>query len=156
MARPRRVSQENSEYNKLSRVDPATDRVVAEIPVATNSPEGGAQSVAVGEGLVWAQSVDGRLFKVDPATNEVTVTVDLGAYSSRLAVYGGAVWATVQASSATRLLRVDPRTGHGVASEGLGSVSAGGYGRLVAGGNQVWFVSEANKRGKRVLAWVEP
>ena len=149
-------SRENSEYNKLSRVDRATNRVVAEIPIAANSPEGGAQSVAVGEGVVWAQSGDGRLFKVDPATNEITVTGDLGAYSSHLAVYGGAVWAMVQVSSATQLLRGDPRTGHVVASEDLGSVSAGGYGRLVAGGDRVWFVSEADKRGKSVLAWVEP
>ena len=149
-------SQEDSEYNKLSRVDPATNRVVAEIPIAANSPEGGAQSVAVGEGAVWTQSVDGGLFKVDPATNEVTTTVDLGDYSSHLAAYGGAIWATVQDSSATRLQRADPRTGRVVASEHVGSVSKVGYGRLVAGGGYLWFVSSAGETGKGTLTRVEP
>jgi len=94
---------------------------------------------------VWAQSAEGhlsgKLFKVDPATNEVVAVVPLGEYSNDLAVYGGSVWVTVQASSGTRLVRVDPRTAHVVGSADLGSVSAGGYGILVAGGGYVWFVS---------------
>ena len=133
----------NSQDNKLSRVDAATNRVVAEIPIRANTPDGGASSVGVGEGAVWAQSVDGKLLKVDPATNEVTAMVSLGEYSSHLAVYGGAVWATVQVSGhpETRLVRVDPRTEQVVASEDIGPASRVGYGRLVAGGGYVWFAS---------------
>jgi DNA-binding beta-propeller fold protein YncE len=133
-----------SEDRKLSRVDPATNRVVAEIPIRAGSPDGGAQSVAVGKSEVWAQSVDGRLFKVNPATNEVAAMVSLGEWSSHLAVFGGAVWATFQAYSAgtgEQLVRVDPRTEHVVASEDIGPVSRVGYGRLVAGGGYVWFAS---------------
>ena len=89
-----RDNPEYSEDRNLTRVDPTTNRVVAEIPIEANSPDGGAQSVAVGEGSVWVQSADGKLFKVDPATNKVTATVPLGDSSSHLAVYGGAVWAT--------------------------------------------------------------
>src|SRR5215207_6161711 len=48
-----------SEDRKLSRVDPATNRVVAEIPIRAGWPDGGAQSVAAGKGAMWAQSVDG-------------------------------------------------------------------------------------------------
>jgi hypothetical protein len=91
-----RDNPEYSEDRKLTRIDPTTNRVVAEIPIEANSPDGGAQSVAVGEGSVWVQSVDGKLFKVDPETNKVTATVPLGDSSSHLAVYGGAVWATFQ------------------------------------------------------------
>jgi DNA-binding beta-propeller fold protein YncE len=133
-----------SEDRKLSRVDPATNRVVAEIPIRAGSPDGGAQSVAVGKSEVWAQSVDGRLFKVNPATNEVAAMVSLGEWSSHLAVFRGAVWATFQAYSAgtgEQLVRVDPRTEHVVASEDIGPVSRVGYGRLVAGGGYVWFAS---------------
>lgn len=43
---------EHSEARKLSRVDPKTNRVVAEVPIGANSPTGGAQSVEVGEGAV--------------------------------------------------------------------------------------------------------
>jgi hypothetical protein len=48
--------------------------------------------VAVGEGAVWAQSVDGELLKANPETNEVTATVSVGEWPSQLAVYGGGVW----------------------------------------------------------------
>lgn len=143
-------SREGSEYNKLSRVDAATNRVVAEIPIAAREPEGGAQGVAVGEGAVWAQGVRGRLFKVDPATNEVVAEGNLGDYSSDLAVYGGAVWATAQVSVGTRLFRVDPRTAQVVASEDGPDPSKGGYGPLAAGGGYVWFGSGDG------LARVEP
>lgn len=95
----------------------------------------------MGEGAVWAQSVRGRLFKVDPATNEVVAEVDLGDYSSDLAVYGGSVWATAQVSVGTRLFRVDPRTAQVVTSEHGPDPSEGGYGELVAGGRYVWFGS---------------
>ena len=134
-------SQEDSEYNKLSRVDPETNQVVAEIPIVANSLEGGAQSVAVGEGAVWTQSGDGRLFKVDLANNEVVGVVPLGETSSDLEVSGDAVWATVQTSSGTRLVRVDPRTVHVVASEHGPEPNKGGYGGLVAGGGYVWLTS---------------
>jgi len=98
-------------------VDPETDRVVAEMPIVALEPEGGAYRVAVGEGAVWAQSVRGSPFKVDPATNEVVAEVDLGDYSSDLAVYGGSMGATAQVSVGTRLFRVDPRTAQVVTSE---------------------------------------
>ena len=131
---------EDSEH-KLSPVDPETDRVVAEMPIVALEPEGGAYRVAVGEGAVWAQSVRGSPFKVDPATNEVVAEVDLGDYSSDLAVYGGSVGATAQVSVGTRLFRVDPRTAQVVTSEHGPDPSEGGYGGLVAGGGYVWFGS---------------
>jgi DNA-binding beta-propeller fold protein YncE len=142
---------------KLTRVDPETNRVVAQIPIRPGAQEGGASSVAVGEGAVWAQSVDGRLLKVDPATNEVVASVPLGDYSSYLAIYGDAVWATVQGfASERRLLKVDPRTARVIADEDVGPVSKTDFGQLVAGGGRVWFVSAAGKMGKGELAWVEP
>ena len=134
-------SMENPEHHKLSRVDAATDRVVAQIPIAARRPEGGAQSVTVGEGAVWAQSVRGKLFVIDPATNELVAAVPLGDYSSDLAVYGGAVWATAQIYVGTRLFRVDPRTARVIASEHGPDPAEGGYGGLVAGGGYVWFGS---------------
>ncbi|MDQ4128506.1 MAG: hypothetical protein M3151_11255, partial [Actinomycetota bacterium] len=119
---------DGSEHNKLTRVDAATDRVVAEIPIAAREPEGGAYRVAVGEGAVWAQGVGGGLFKVDPATNEVVAERDLGDYSSDLEVYRGAVWSVNQVTVGTRLYRVDPRTTRVVASEHGPDPSEGGFG----------------------------
>jgi outer membrane protein assembly factor BamB len=108
----------------------------------------------VGEGAVWAQSEDGRLFKVDPTTDEVVAEKDLGDYSSDLEVYGGSVWAVTQVSVGTRLYRIDPQTTRVVASEHGPDPSEGGYGglygELVEGGGYVWFSS-----GHR-LSRVEP
>ena len=145
---------QHSPDNKLSRVDLETNRVVAEIPIR-DSPEGGADKVAVGEGAVWVQSVDGQLSKVDPATNEVTATVSVGESSSKLAVYGGSVWSMVQAevprehakpggprtTLGFRLVRVDPRAMRVVASEDIGPIPRIGTGGLAAGGGYVWFSS---------------
>jgi DNA-binding beta-propeller fold protein YncE len=137
------IRPEDSRYNKLSRIDPKTDRVVAKIPIAANSREGGAQTVAVGEGAIWAQSADGRLFKVDPATNKVVGVVPLGEYSNDLEVSGDAVWATVQTpSTRTRLVRVEPITAHVVASEHGPEPANGGFRGLVAGGGYVWLTSK--------------
>ena len=119
-----RASPKYSEDRKHSRVDLATNRVVTEIPIRAGSPDGGADNVAVGKGAVWALG-EGRLFKVDPVPNEVAAMVSLGDSSSHLAVSGGAVWATVQVPSRsresyappeTRLVRLDPRKEHVVAS----------------------------------------
>jgi virginiamycin B lyase len=129
-----------SEDRNLTRVDPATNRVVAEIPVRAGSRYGGgADHVAVGEGAVWAQG-GGELFKVDPATDEVTATVSVGGSSSHLAVYGGAVWAMAQVDE-FRLARVDPRTVRVVASEDIGPIPKVGTGGMAAGGGYVWFSS---------------
>jgi hypothetical protein len=145
--------------NKLSRIDSETNQVVAEIPVRTDSPdplEGGAQNVAVGGGTVWAASVDGRLLKVDQAKDEIVAAETLGEYSSDLKVSGGSVWATVQDSGALgggeRLKQVDPRTDEVVRTRRLGPVDSGGYGRLAADGDRVWFVEGSAVSEKGTLA----
>jgi hypothetical protein len=129
-----------SEDRNLTRVDPETNRVVEEIPIEAHSQYGGAGNVAVGEGAVWVLSEDGKLLKVDPATNEIAAMVDVGHWSSHLAVYGGGVWAMVQVKE-FRLVRVDPRMMHIVASEDIGPIPKIGEGGLAAGGGYVWFSS---------------
>ena len=130
-----------SEDRNLTRVDPATNRVVQEIPIEAHSHYGGgANNVAIGEGAVWVLSGDGNLLKVDPATNEIAARVSVGDSPSHLAVYGGGVWAMVQVKE-VRLVRVDPRTMHIVASEDIGPIPKIGTGGLAAGGGYVWFSS---------------
>jgi DNA-binding beta-propeller fold protein YncE len=64
---------------EVFRVDPATNRVVARIPI-----EGNPRDLAVGEGAVWVYSLThfegccvagGTLFRIDSATNAVTATL---------------------------------------------------------------------------------
>jgi glutamine cyclotransferase len=131
-----------SEDRNLTRLDPETNRVVKEIPIEAHSQYGGgANNVAVGERAVWMLSGDGNLLKVDPATNEIAAMVSVGDSPSHLAVYGGGVWAMVQVKE-FRLVRVEPRTMHIVASEDIGPIPKIGEGGLAAGGGYVWFSSE--------------
>jgi hypothetical protein len=124
--------------NRLTRVDPETNRVVAEIPIRADSMSDGVDGVAVGEGAVWVSS-GGKLVKVDPETNEVAGMVSVGAYYSQLVFYGGGVWAMGQGDNEYWLVRVDPRTMHVVAAEDSGAfwITPG----LAAGGGYVWFLS---------------
>jgi hypothetical protein len=121
---------------------PETNRVVAEIPIRAHARDGGADNVAVGEGAVWVLSVDARLLKVDPETNEVAGMVRVGdaSWESPLVVYGSGVWAIVQ-TGGIRLVRVDPRTMHIVAYKNLRPFYNIAPGALAAGGGYVWFSS---------------
>lgn len=128
----------------LVRVDPATDRVVARVPVGPD-----ARAVAVGEGSVWVlRSVVDRtdLVRVDPATNQVVGTRRLwtgdaqptGALAEHLAVAGGSIWVVSQQG----LIRVDPRAGR-VRTVLPDSRYSPLY-LLAATGDSVWVASNAN------------
>ena len=140
----------NPEYNKLSRVDPRTNRVVAEIPIGGNSPDSGVQNVAVGERAVWVTSDNGKLYEVDPTKNKVAAAEPLGDYFSDLKVSGGSLWVSGQNGSGTWLKRVNPRTVEVDWSHSLGPAESGGYGRLVADKDRLWFV-EGARTGKGTL-----
>ena len=152
---------ERSTARKLTRVDPRTNRVAAEVPLEEATPGGGVRALAVGEGAVWAASATGKLFMVDPRTNGVVAVVPLGDYVWDLAVSGGSVWATAQHpgpfGGGTRLVRVNPRDAGVVGSGDLGrDEDSGGDGRLAAdatGG--VWTVSSA-KTGRGTLTRISP
>jgi YVTN family beta-propeller protein len=131
---------------RLMRVDPETNRVVAEIPIPKDAMPSGVDSVAVGEGAVWVSSND-KLVKVDPETNEVASMVSVGAHNAQVVFYGGRVWAMGQARirrehpkpgwskwiPAFRLVRVDPSTMDVVASEYLTPFDSIAPGALAAG-----------------------
>ena len=107
---------------KLARVDPRTNRVVAEILIEATAIEGGASGVAVGEGgAVWVTSVNGKLLRVDPETDEVAARLKLGDgasdddHAAGVEASGEAVWvrATLDYDKpgwTQHLIRVDPES----------------------------------------------
>jgi YVTN family beta-propeller protein len=59
-----------------------------------NEPSG----IAVGGGSVWvANSGDGTVSRIDPATNDVVDTIEIGNVPDSLSSDGDFVWVTVQA-----------------------------------------------------------
>jgi hypothetical protein len=90
---------------------PSSGEFVAEIPVGS-SPFG----IAATDGAIWVQSLDkGTIARIDPATNTVVATVQVGpedgsshAGLSDLAAFDGQVW-TINKVDYT-LVRIDPAT----------------------------------------------
>jgi YVTN family beta-propeller protein len=100
----------------LVRVDPGTGRVAARV-LLPRTTEQRPHQVAVGEGGVWVTSAGTRrgatnlLWRVDPASNRVVGTLDLGPTSAggipnRVAVGDGAVW--VGGMTKGSLVRLEP------------------------------------------------
>jgi virginiamycin B lyase len=72
----------------VTRIDPATDRVVATIPVPR-----GAYSVAAADGAVWVTgAIDRAVARIDPATNRVAATIPLDGSPVDVAVGSVGVW----------------------------------------------------------------
>jgi YVTN family beta-propeller protein len=100
----------------LVRVDLATGRVAARIPLPRPTEQRPHQ-VAVGDGAVWVTSASPRrgtanlLWRVDPASNQVIGTLDLGPTSAggipnSVAAGNGAVW--VGGMTKGSILRLEP------------------------------------------------
>ena len=85
----------------LARIDPATNRVVAEISVAP-----GSFGIAFGEGAVWVTSSEKNVVtRVNAFTNVVEHAIPVGPTPRFLAVGEGAVWTLNQGDGS--ISRVD-------------------------------------------------
>jgi DNA-binding SARP family transcriptional activator/ABC-type transport system substrate-binding protein len=87
------VGQGTDNPSHVYRVDPATGKIEKSIVI----PEGGAEALAFGDGVVWvAGGVIGRLSKIDPRANAVTTPArDFGKWMCCVAAGGGYVWTAV-------------------------------------------------------------
>jgi YVTN family beta-propeller protein len=75
----------------VSRIDPATNAVVATIPVG-HDPFG----IAADDGAVWVANRTGfTVSRIDPRTNRVVATIRIGNRPQGIAVGAGAVWVAV-------------------------------------------------------------
>jgi hypothetical protein len=99
----------------LARIDPASNRVVATIPMPL---AGQFPSIAFGEGAVWVTSGQSRgiVYRVDPATNRVTATIPVPGGAFEIVVAAGTVWVSPYDPSqppspgAGEVVRLDART----------------------------------------------
>jgi YVTN family beta-propeller protein len=128
--------------NSVAVIDPATDRVVADVVV-------GSRPVAVAAGLggVWVVNADdGTVSRIDPKTHRVVKVVGIGADVTDVAVGYGSVW--VAGGNDSTLTRIDPnldavqatlRFGrpNDLAPEPIFSVSVGAGGVWITRGNRL-------------------
>ncbi|HEY2431264.1 MAG TPA: hypothetical protein VGI12_01225 [Vicinamibacterales bacterium] len=114
----------------LARVDPATNRVVAEINVAP-----GSYAVAFGGNAVWVTSSEKNLLtRVNAQTNVIEETIPVGPKPRFLTVGEGAVWTLNQGDGS--ITRVDMNTNKVAATIEAGI--PGGGGEISAGEGSVW------------------
>jgi hypothetical protein len=152
--------------DEVVRVDPATDRVTARIPVAPTGS--GPAAVAVGPGAVWASvAVPSALWGIDPGTGKVTARIPLGAPlrgSIAVSAAGDSVWVACCGeagagfpASAGRLLRVDPHRKRVVADVHLpanpAAVAADATGAWVATADG--RVLEVSRKRNRIVATID-
>ncbi|GEN98575.1 hypothetical protein NSE01_04080 [Novosphingobium sediminis] len=116
---------------KIARIDPATNKVVASIPVTP-----GSWYLTFGLGALWAVSGKEQvLSRIDPATNTVTGTVALGKTPGFLVAGEGAVW--VQEQGDGTVARIDPATMTVTARIKVGDNLK--WGDIDTGGGKVWL-----------------
>jgi YVTN family beta-propeller protein len=139
----------------LSRIDPASNDRVATTDLRGDDPIAPRtiNSVAVGEGAVWAAAVGRDVVRIDPATNDVEASFHLDAAPLGLDVGFGAVWVV---TSSFKLLRLDPRSGAVTAQTAIGEfpydVAVVDDGVVVLAG-ALWLV---NPESSKVVATLDP
>lgn len=86
------VRVQNNVAGTGSRVDPATNRVTATIPVDDGPVSGG--DLTVGGGFVWARVSGSLVAKIDPRTNTVVARYGPAGGSGSVAADAQALWIT--------------------------------------------------------------
>ncbi len=122
----------------IARIDPESNRVTSRLKV------GAVSDVEFGFGSLWAATKDMRLLRVDPGSERVVATFQVGPKVSNECNNGPAItakWVWVTVCDTGMLVQVDPRSNKIVRqlhiSSEFGSPNGGG---AVASGDQLWDV----------------
>lgn len=131
----------NYRPNRVSRIDPASNTVIAEIPLGST----GCLGIVVALGRVWVPTCgDGTLNEIDPGANQVSRRIPVpiaGGREGAFAFSDGSFWIPSNApdSSSSDVVRVDPVSGNVIAHVAVGARSD----VVIAGFDAVWAASSA-------------
>src|SRR3546814_7980118 len=95
--------------DRIQKIDPQTDRVLATIP----APGGGGDSgLAWAEGTLWVGQHRGRkIHQIDPETGAVLRTIESNRVVTGVTWVDGELWHGTWEGDESDLRRVDPQTG---------------------------------------------
>ncbi len=141
------VWQTDYEHNAVLRIDPASGKVLAKIPVGLQ-PLG----VVVTAGSVWvANEHSGSVTRIDPATNKVVATIPINSPDSAgpqiMTAGPGGVW--VDVDNMGSVVRIDAATN----KVGL-VVPLNGW--VASDGEQVWIADDAGIDGLAQAIRIDP
>jgi hypothetical protein len=118
------------------RIDPDNAKVLARIPVMTEAP------VAVGADAVWVaccgpetSGSDGRLRRIDPATNRIVATIRLHGLPDAVGAGISGVWVR---GALGPVWHIDPATNRVVGRVRVPGGLGGQWGSVLVGGDTVW------------------
>jgi glutamine cyclotransferase len=95
--------------SRIDKIDPATGRVLASIPVPGG---GGASGLAWAEGSLWVgQYRDRRIHQIDPDTGAVRRTIETNRFVTGVTWVDGELWHGTWEGDESELRRVDPASG---------------------------------------------
>ena len=145
---------------RLTKIAKPKAKAIGTVTASVALPES-ASSLAAGEGVVWVAGLNGDVFRIDPATNAVTATVQ-GApgqeFPPWIAAGGGALW--ISNFTDATVWRVDAATGAHTATiqvspapEGIG-VTAGGVWVATHHGDPTGSLTRIDPATNRVSARV--
>jgi YVTN family beta-propeller protein len=131
----------NHDARTVTRIDQASGKVMADIPVPSEP-----HRVAYGAGAAWVGNWhDNSVSRIDPATNRVVGSpIPVGVHAGNLAVGVGGVWVTSDyrvnaAAEDVVVVRIDPRTNRVVET-----IAVGGHPIDVAATEDAVWVSVAD------------
>jgi YVTN family beta-propeller protein len=104
----------------LSRIDPKTNEVVAQIEISPGSP-----SAVYGDGAIWVSgNEESVVTRVDATTNQVTDKIPVGPKPRFLTFGGGSVWTLNQGDGT--VTRIDAKTRQMIVTINAGVPGTGG------------------------------
>ena len=133
--------------NTLSRIDPATSKVLQTLTL-TLPGTAGPEAIAFGDGSLWVTTTEydesdnplaGTLERINPATGQQQATVPIGRGAYDVEVSPGAVWVTAYDDNA--VLRVDTATNTVAATIPV----PGGPVGVAFGAGSLWVSSDDGK-----------
>jgi virginiamycin B lyase len=126
---------------KVVRIDPATNKVVATIPIGSTTDPVGPEGITAANGYVYVDGnnpLDLYLERIDPATNSVTHILQAPGYAcDDKAADGNDVWLATQGCDGASIDEVDAASKTIVAHVALGGPLAG----VSIGLGAVWAIT---------------
>jgi peptide/nickel transport system substrate-binding protein len=141
-------------------IDPASDRVTAQVPVGIR-PEG----IAYGAGSLWVANLDDDTVQhVDPVTGRVVRTLYVGDTPTSIAASSRAVWVVGSSPNRSSLSvrRIDPRFDAVATVTRIPDAVTGTGGSVATRGNALWvapfygLLSRLDARTSRVVETIDP
>jgi ABC-type transport system substrate-binding protein/class 3 adenylate cyclase/streptogramin lyase len=135
----------NLDDQSVTRVDPSSQQAVRAIPIG-DAPTGLASTRTA----VWVTDGAGRVSKIDPRYDRVTLTRSPGGSGS---FFGGSVRPTIAAFGSIWIVhpdgfvsRIDPRSGRTRGAVGVGNLPSA----IAAGAGSVWVTNSADGTVTRI------